>query len=171
MEKVEIDSWNFQRDCLILTTQLIRRAYGLHRQHGINFGAATQSPGVTRRRIETASATWVARIGQTIVGVVSYYERVRYPQSEPKWYARPGVCHFGQFAVAPERQHIGIGRDLLSRVEDRATADRKVELCCDTAISATKLLSFYQRLGFEPVDRHQWRDQNYESVVLSKRLI
>ncbi|HEY1682126.1 MAG TPA: GNAT family N-acetyltransferase [Candidatus Tumulicola sp.] len=170
MEKVEIAPWASDRDRFDIATELINEAYALHNDQGIRFGAATQSLKVTRRRIETATATWVARMGQIIVGVISYYDHVRYPRAEPKWYAHTSVGHFGQFAVAPWKQRLGIGRSLLSHVEDRAVADRMSELCCDTASTAMELLLFYKRLGFEEVDRHQWQRQDYESIVLSKRL-
>jgi ribosomal protein S18 acetylase RimI-like enzyme len=170
VERLEIIAWTSDYDCFTAATELIHRAYAVHRVRGITFGAATQSVAATRRRIKTSTATWIVKACQNIIGIISYYDCVRFPRTEPKWYARPDASHFGQFAVEPERQGLGIGQRLMSCVEDKAVADQKAQLCCDTASTATRLIAFYEARGFRPVDRHQWPNQDFESVVLSKAL-
>ena len=54
--------------------------------------------------------------------------------------------------------------------EERAIADSKLELACDTAEPAEHLLEYYARHGFRVVERHRWPHARYDTVVLSKRL-
>lgn len=169
MALVEISLWTPSDVSIAAATELLHRAYGTHRTDGILFGAATQDEATTRRRIETATATWGAWIDERLVGVISYYDHRRY-RSEPVWYKHNYVGHFGQFAVEPDEHGRGIGGRLLEKVQGRAIRDGKNELSCDTACTATNLVAFYVRLGFRDVGRHQWRGQPYQSIVLSKKL-
>jgi hypothetical protein len=57
---------------------------------------------------------------------------------------------------------------LIDVVEQRAMADGKSELACDTAELATELISFYQKRGFRIVERHRWPHARYVSVILVK---
>jgi GNAT superfamily N-acetyltransferase len=136
---------------------------------GLNYVAATQDAAITRKRIGSASACWIALQDHKLVGTICYYASHRY-ESEPDWYRRDDVCHFGQFAVEPLLQGSGIGSALLRLVERRAVADKKLELACDTAEPAAHLLDYYQRRGFRVVGHHRWPHARYTSVILSKRL-
>jgi GNAT superfamily N-acetyltransferase len=158
-----------ERDCIEELTRLLNGAYGRLSSMGLNYVAATQTASITRKRIRSATACWVARGNGRIVGTICYYALAR-DHSEPAWYRDAGVCHFGQFAVAPECQRSGIGTLLMQRAEQQAVADGKTEFACDTAESAAHLLDYYTRLGFRIVDRHQWPHANYLSVILSKAL-
>jgi GNAT superfamily N-acetyltransferase len=158
------------RDSLDDLTTLLRAAYRPLADRGLNFIATTQDVSVTQKRIESATACWVAVAAEDIVvGTVCYYAGAHF-SAGPQWYVQPGVCHFGQFAVSPKLQAGGIGSALLTRVEECAAADRKHELACDTAEPATHLIEFYERRGFRIVERHRWPHAHYDTVVLSKNL-
>ncbi|HEY3675146.1 MAG TPA: GNAT family N-acetyltransferase [Candidatus Tumulicola sp.] len=135
----------------------------------MNYVAATQDAMVTRKRVAAASACWVAYRDQVLSGTVCYYAHNR-GENGPLLYERGDVAHFGQFAVIPSVQGFGIGSALLDVVEQRALADGKLHLACDTAEPAAHLLDFYRKRGFEVVGRHRWLHARYVSVILSKAL-
>jgi hypothetical protein len=100
---------------------------------------------------------------------ICYYKSARH-RSEPEWYWRDDVCHFGQFGVHPPLQRSGIGSLLIDRAQNQAVADGKLEFSCDTADRANHLVAFYTRRGFRIVGKHTWPHTNYDSLPLSKRL-
>lgn len=150
-------------------TRLLNDAYAGLAAMGLNYVAATQDAAVTRQRIITASACWVAYEEHRLVGTICYYDQRRY-ESEPSWYGEDNVCHFGQFAVDPQLQRSGIGALLLSEVERRAIGDKKTEMSCDTAEKADHLIEYYRKRGLRAIGYHQWPHAKYKSVILSKRL-
>ena len=166
---MEIELFVAGRDSLSDITELLHRAYAKLGAAGMNYVAATQSPEITKRRIERAACCWIAREGAAIAGTIAYYDRAP-AEIAPAWYARAGVSHFAQFAVEPRLQRCGIGPALLLAAERRAIADGKTELACDTALPAKHLIAYYGRRGFREVARHRWPHAVYTSVVLSRRL-
>jgi len=106
--------------------------------------------------------------GNEIVGTVMLYPQQE--DSECAYYGRPGVFHFGKFAVLPERQGDGIGKMLFEAVESEAKRLGARELACDTAKPASDLIAMYRRWGLEIVGEQNWSITNYESVVMSKLL-
>ncbi len=136
---------------------------------GLNYVAATQDATVTRARVSAAPACWIAYRSHDLVGTVCYYAG-GHGADGPDRYALPDVAHFGQLAVVPRLQGTGIGSALIDVVEQRAMADGKSELACDTAELATELISFYQKRGFRIVERHRWPHARYVSVILVKKL-
>lgn len=166
---LEFGLFDDARDSFDALTRLVNAAYAQLADGGLNYAGATQDVNRTRSRVTTATVSFVVRQNGRLVGTICYYDHRRY-DSEPAFYGRDDVCHFGQFAVDPSLQRGGIGSRLLDAVEQRALQDRKAELACDTAEAARHLVAMYVRHGFRHVDTHQWNQQNYNSVVLSKRL-
>ena len=166
---VEILPFDAQRESFEELTRLVNGAYRQLGDMGLNYVAVDQGAEVTRARVESASACWVARRGGKLAGTICYYATSR-DRSSPAWYRREEVCHFGQFAVDPPEQRSGIGELLMEAAEARALADGKLEFACDTADRAGHLISLYLRRGFRVAGRHRWGHAGYESVVLSKRL-
>ncbi|HEY1429458.1 MAG TPA: GNAT family N-acetyltransferase, partial [Candidatus Tumulicola sp.] len=149
------------RDSYDALTLLLHSAYRRLADMGLNYVATTQDASVTRTRVAAADACWVAEDDGAIVGTVCYYAGLRHDR-EPAWYARAAVCHFGPFAVLPSLQGGGVGTSLLRAVEERALADGKTELACDTAEPASHLLEYYARRGFRVVGRHRWPHAVYD---------
>lgn len=157
------------RESLDEMTELLHRAYAPLEAAGMNYVAASQSSDITRRRVERASACWVARDDGALVGTIAYYTFAPADRA-PVWYSDPSVGHFAQFAVDPKAQRRGIGSALLLVAERHAAGDGKAEIACDTALPATHLIAYYERRGFRRIGRHRWPHALYTSVVLSKRL-
>ncbi|MGB8519261.1 MAG: GNAT family N-acetyltransferase [Candidatus Tumulicola sp.] len=166
---IRVSRFRPERDSFRDLTKLLNAAYTSLADAGLNYVAATQDVAVTAKRVEAASACWVAHAGEKLAGTICYYNGTR-AEAAPEWYAREEVGYFAQFAVDPALQGCGIGALLMNVAEERALADGNLEFACDTAAPARRLVRFYHRRGFRVVGRHQWAHARYESVVLSKRL-
>lgn len=155
------------QDCLTELTALVHRAYAPFGRLGLNCTGVDQSVDTTRRRIGRGDcfvAVWKGRI----VGTVTLCAPDL--RSECPWYRRHGIASAQQLAVDPAFQGKGLGRALLRCTEDRARARGARELALHTPRPAHQLLSFYQRLGFRPVECRQFTGKHYQSIVLSKPL-
>ena len=148
-------------------TDLLHRAYGPLAQAGFRFLASWQDEEVTRRRVE-GTECWVAERDGRIIGTAT----LRPPgcSKGTPWYERPDVAVIGQFAVEPACQGSGLGTALMKHLEARARAIGMAHVAVDTAEGATRLIRYYEGLGYRLVERVQWDVTNYRSVVLSKSL-
>jgi GNAT superfamily N-acetyltransferase len=154
-------------DSLAELTALLHRAYAALAQSGLKFLASWQDEEVTRQRI-SAQECWVAELDGRIIATAT----LRPPgQSRgTPWYERADVAEIGQFAVEPDFQGSGLGTALLQQLEVRARTLGALHLAMDTAEGATRLIHYYQRLGYAFVEHVQWEVTNYRSMVFSKKL-
>lgn len=113
-------------------------------------------------------STIVACDGDLIVGTITLKDAQQTTGSS--LYNRPEVAAFGQFAVRPAYQRLGIGSALLSLAEQLARENRVRVLALDTSEQATSLISMYQSKGYAFIEYVQWPDVNYRSVILAKDL-
>ncbi len=155
-------------------TLLLHRAYRSQVEMGLQPLAGRQSAEVTRQRTSRGEC-YVAVIGEAgkskterLVGVILFHEEE--DAEGPRWFRRPDVDSFSQFAVEPSLQGRGIGRLLLDKVESRAAESGAKELGLSMAEPDTKLMKFYERLGYRFVEHWQWPYTNYRSAILSKTL-
>jgi GNAT superfamily N-acetyltransferase len=166
---VTIALYDANKDSLDELTLLLHRAYAVLADRGFNYVAATQSPLVTEKRLQ-AGIAYTARLNEQIVGTVTYYSTSPDTPEEPDYYKKSEVGHFGQFAVLPEMQKLGIGGMLVELIESVALSDKKEEIACDTAEGATNLIEYYTRRGYQAVGYQQWGHACYRSIMLSKSL-
>lgn len=156
-------------DSLALITGLLHRAYKQHADKGIKALAAFQPEEVTRKRI-AGGECYVALYTGRIVGTILF----RPPgaaggtQTGTPWFTRPDVATFSQFAVEPEYQGRGIGSELMSLAERRAFENGAAELALSTPEPAAWLVMMYERHGYRIVERVNWNETNYTSVIMSK---
>jgi GNAT superfamily N-acetyltransferase len=149
-------------------TALLHAAYAVLGDAGLNYTAVDQSPETTRKRL-SGGAGFVAIDGDgRVVGTIVYHAP-GIIRSTP-WLERPGVAHFGQFAVAPAFQRHGSGSLLLNHVETVAQAAGAAEIALDTAETAHTLVDWYVKRGYRAVEHAQWKGKRYRSVILSKTL-
>jgi predicted N-acetyltransferase YhbS len=148
-------------------TELLHRAYAPLALAGLRYLATYQSAEITRERL-TAGHPFVALREGAIVGTATLYPPDA--NSPCELYRQPGVYCFGQFAVLPELQRGGIGRQLVEHLEAVARQLGATVLALDTAEGAVHLVEWYQRLGFRLVQYVEWDVTNYRSVVMSKAL-
>lgn len=76
-----------------------------------------------------------------------------------------------QFGVDPEYQKTGIGSRLIETAEQCAIKDGAEEIALDTPETATELIAFYNRRGYNSHVHAKWNEVNYRSVILRKVLI
>lgn len=149
-------------------TRVLHRAYKKWADKGLRFLATYQDASMTRQRCAEGQ-TIVAELNGEIVGLIT----VNDPKNsfKIKWYERPGVTSFHQFAVDPAVQSLGIGSTLLLEAEQLARSRGITELALDTSEHAIELINYYTRKGYRKVDTIKWDHTNYASVVLSKSII
>ncbi|HYF14799.1 MAG TPA: GNAT family N-acetyltransferase [Phycisphaerales bacterium] len=171
-------------DSIAELTQLLHRAYAKQVAMGLKPLAGRQDDATTRNRVFSGEC-YVAvhhiplpdlddpagvrvETRQKLVGSILYHE---VEEAEgPRWFHRPDVGWFSQFAVDPDYQGQGIGQMLLSIVERRAREDGAGELALSMAEPDTDLMNFYLRRGYRFVEHWQWPYTNYRSVILTKTL-
>ena len=134
---------------------------------GFRYVATHQDDATTARRLH-AGLPLAAECAGTIVGTITLCAPDT--QSDCAWYRQPAVFIFGQYAVSPPFQCLGIGSRLMGYVEDQARAHGALELALDTSEDATHLIRWYQMRGYRFTDTVSWDDTNYRSVILSKTL-
>lgn len=148
-------------------TSVLHAAYEQLLDLGFRYLATHQSSDVTRSRISKGTC-FLAVDAERIVGTITYYSSINTGGSPH--YDEAGVCSFGQFGVLPEYQGKGSGKMLYDHVEQRAIRDGAQYIALDTSEGALHLIELYRRWGFAVVEYAQWKDVNYRSVIMSKRL-
>jgi GNAT superfamily N-acetyltransferase len=150
---------------------LLREAYRPLAENGIEFSAASEDVEATRRNIAEGECYLGFVDGELAATVVLRPSGARPFGVHPvKWYRGKGVANFGRLAVRPKFQGAKLGVELLGFIEARARDLGCTELALDTSERAGHLIEYYSRIGYLPVDQHQWRDKSYRSVILSKSL-
>jgi GNAT superfamily N-acetyltransferase len=148
-------------------TLLLNRAYQKLTTKGLRYLAATQNVATTQKRIEKGQC-YVAIYNNQLIGTITYYPKNK--GDRHPWYKQAFVAKYGQFAVEPSFQHIGLGVKLIQLVEELAARDGFKEITIDTAASATELINFYLKRSYRFIDFATWKETNYTSVLLSKSL-
>jgi len=161
------------RDSMDALTDLLHRAYAPLAAEGMNFAAATQDGATTARRAAEGQCFVAERRGR-IVGTVTVcgpYDPAVAPWAEgvPSFRDRD-TAHFHQFAVDPELQRQGLGRQLVTACEQWALAHGYKRMALDTAEAAESMRAMYRRLGYVEVSRVQWEGTNFSSVIMEKAL-
>jgi len=162
-----IRRWRETDDAFALT-DLIHRAYQQLADQGLNYIGTHQTVEVTLERLAQGES-WCVEIDDEIVGTITLFAPGE--QSGCEYYRNEKPCAFGQFAVDPQYQGLGIGKALLELAEQRGRDWGAKMLACDTSELAHDLISMYRRLGFEVVGEADWRPQvNYKSVILARAI-
>ncbi len=152
-------------DSLAHLTGMLHRAYKQHADRGIKALAAFQPEEVTRKRVAGGDCH-IATYLDKVVGTILF--RGPGQLSGTPWFERKDVATFSQFAVEPEFQGRGIGSELMSLVESRALSAGATELALSTPEPAAWLVQMYERHGYRIVERVNWNETNYTSVIMSK---
>ena len=167
LEQITVRQLN-ERDSFEELTLLLHRSYKRLADMGFRYLATHQSPQKTKERA-TDGYCYVVEFDNKIIATVTYYNS-RQTAGSP-WYEREDVCSFGQFAVDPEFQSMGIGSMLLGLVENKARKENAKHIALDTAEGAKHLIKYYERRGYKFTEFVQWSETNYRSVIMSLELI
>ncbi len=167
MDRIHIRPLN-EEDAIPAITQLLHAAYAPLAAMNFRYTATHQDDEVTRSRL-LRGLPWIAELDGEIVATVTLYPEPT-PASDCSWYRKTGVSTFGQFAVRPDLQRLGLGGQLIALLEREAIAYGASELALDTAEGALHLILWYEKLGFRFIEFMDWSTTNYRSVVMSKTL-
>ncbi len=148
-------------------TALLHLAYAPLADMGLKFWATHQLPVDTRDRCSNGF-TLVGELDKALVATVTFYGRSE--TSGSPWLNSPDVASFGQFAVHPNLQGLGIGSRLIQECERLAKVNQSNHLALDTSENAVHLIDYYRARGFRFVEHVRWDSVNYRSVVMSKQL-
>lgn len=163
---VTIRQFSHEDDVTELTV-LLNKSYQSLADLGFKFLASHQDASVTLDRISKGKC-FIALDDDRIIGTISYY-----PPEATKgslWYDHINVASFGQFAVDPGFQRMGLGHKLLSLVEQYAFETGAEHLALDTAEDADHLIKYYQNRGYKFVEYVQWTLVTYRSVIMNKNI-
>jgi GNAT superfamily N-acetyltransferase len=155
-------------DSLDELTELLHRAYAPLAAAGFRYTATYQDVDTTRRRAAKGDC-YLLMEGPRIIGTITLIAPTT-PYGDCEWYERSDVAVLTQFAVAPEYQRRGLGSELVRFGEVRAAELGALEVAVDTAEGARHLIDFYEKRGYREVGHAQWKQTNYRSVLLSKRV-
>jgi len=155
-------------DDLIQLTRLLNTAYKPLAEQGMKYLASHQGVDVTKKRIKNA-VCFVAYLNEQLIGTITYYDTSR--AGGISWYDQDFVATYGQFAVDPDLQKTGIGSMLIETVETLALKDGAREIAIDTSEHASDLIAYYKKRGYREVATTKWKEVNYRSVILSKKLL
>jgi GNAT superfamily N-acetyltransferase len=149
-------------------TRLLHAAYAPLAAMGLRYTATHQDDEVTLGRLQRG-IPFIGEWNGDIVATVTLYPTAG-PTSSCAWYREPGVFYFGQFAVRPDLQRHGLGRQMIGVLENETIARGGRELALDTAEPAHNLRRWYEKLGYRFIEYADWSSTNYRSVILSKAL-
>lgn len=164
--KLKIRKFN-SSDSIEALTELLHRSYKSLADIGLCYLATHQNTEVTAERISKGEC-YIALLNDEVVGTITFEDAAT--ASGCEYYARADVAKFNQFGVVPELQGQGIGGQLLDFVENRAKETGAAYIALDTADKAQHLISFYQKRGYLIVSKADWKETNYESVIMAKKL-
>lgn len=154
-------------DSISELTLLLNRAYATLAELGLRYTATYQGDAITRDRI-AKGVCYLAEINKILVGTITYYPPAALTF---QYYGdRPEDAVFGQLGVDPEFRERGIGKELIAQVEAAAQKDGASAISLDTAIPATHLIRWYEKLGYSIVDEADWDSTNYRSYIMRKEL-
>jgi len=164
---VTIREWS-ESDSIPELTKLLHRAYKPLADMNLRFLATHQSDEITLERI-SKGICYLAEMEGKVVGTVTFY----FPENMAgtPWYEKEGIAKFGQFAVEPEFQKLGIGSLLMDYIEEETRRRNYAELALDTSEDAKHLIAYYEKRGYRFIEYVQWEDVNYRSVILSKTML
>ena len=134
---------------------------------GFLYVASHQTDEITFDRIRDCYCL-IANMDGKMIATITYYKNCG--PEYCAWYDRAEVGHFGQFGVEPEYQQHGIGSRLIECIEKYAKDSGDEELALDTAEGASHLIDAYSKRGYRFIEYVNWKDTNYRSVVMSKKL-
>ena len=154
-------------DSISRLTHLYHRAYAKQIGLGLRPLAGRQDESTTRSRAAEGEC-YIATRRNEILGAVLLNEREHV--DFPTLFTRPHVSHFSMFAVDPREQGAGIGAMLLDAIEHRSIEIGCTRLAMSVAESDQDLIRYYEKRGFEIVNRWQWPYTNYTSLIMSKEI-
>lgn len=145
---------------------MIHSAYRQRAAKNLRYWATHQTVADTAQRFASGQGL-VAEADGRLLGTLTV--RPPQPEAEVALFRDPATWTLCQFAVLPEHQETGIGRQSHGAALAHAGARGGHTMALDTAAPATDLIAMYGRWGYRIVGEYDWRTHtNYPSVVMSR---
>jgi len=154
-------------DSLDELTFLLHKSYKKLADLGFMFLATHQDVKTTKQRADN-SECYVAMLDNKIIGTICYRSPTTKAQHE--YYDQPFVASYGQFAVDPEYQKMGLGSKLIDFVEKCALRNNAKEIGIDTVEGTIELIEYYKKRDYYFKTYAQWDTTNYRSVIMTKQI-
>jgi ribosomal protein S18 acetylase RimI-like enzyme len=138
---------------------LLNAAYKELSDKGLNYTATFQDEHTTYQRVNEGRA-FVLLDDHQIIGTILFTIKNH----------KTGLntAYISQFAIDPLHKKMGLGSQLMDYCENLAEAEGFDGVQLDTAIPADHLVQWYQRRGYNIVDKVHWDGKTYDSYVLEK---
>lgn len=139
-------------------TELIHQAFAKKDQQGMRYHGAYQSVETTQQRGQEGMcfvALWDGKLVGTATLVL---------QQKHAWYNGKLSGYMGQLAVHPDYAGKGVGQALLQKRMEICRQKNVDELIMHTAIHATDLIGWWQRLGAQKVELLSTPGTNFYAV-------
>ena len=149
-------------------TRIIRAAYAQLSAMGLKYWATWQEAADTKKRFDRGHG-FVALLGDRVVGTITIYGPDHGNKSPI--YRDVDTYGIGQFAIDPELQGNGYGKELQQFAEGWIRNRRGKRVALDTSEQATHLIAMYEKWGYTIAGNVDWRPfTNYLSVMMVKDL-
>jgi len=166
-KEFEIRKFDEKKDSVSELTELLHRSYKRLADMGLRFMATHQDDEITKRRLQKGES-FVVEHDKKLIACITLYKSKG--TNRCIWYNQEGVSYFGQFAVEPSYQQMGVGSKMMDFIESYAHEKQAKELSLDTSEEAQHLIEYYQKRGYRYIQHHKWDEVNYRSVVMSKKI-
>lgn len=172
---VVILPFDSQRDDLGMITQIVRSAYSKYKDRGIYKATINQNVEETLRRLKESGAEgMVVYSNGQLVGTitVNLTKNIIHENLQSRFnLSGKKILTFSQYAIDPSFQGGGIGKQVLSWVENRARSLGADYLALSSAYLAEESVQYYQNRNYSNTGILFQRPQaEYLSLILIKRL-
>ena len=149
-------------------TQLLNRAFAELKEQKLDYAAASQTPEVTKARIDGGSCV-LARVSGQLVGTMSYH--ICHNEGTGKWYEDDTYISFSQMAIDPDYRNNGVMMEMMKYLMIHVLRDKEIKsTISDTSMKADHLVKTYVKTGMQIVDVISWPGTNYYSYVFRRAL-
>jgi GNAT superfamily N-acetyltransferase len=167
---IELAPRRYLPDDAVALTALLNDAYREWSDRGLNFTAATQDVETTRARTGEG-ACWVIEQGGELAATLTMSFPPASDVQQLTGVARvPGRAWLGQIAVRESLRGQNVARKLYDVACEWASQNGVTSVGLDTAVPAERLVSMYERWGFQREGTVRFPGKTYDSLVMVQPL-
>lgn len=92
------------------------------------------------------------------------------PVASAQYYFKEYYMYIGRVSVIPEARGYGIGKRIMDYLEGIAREHSTYEIKIEVRLSIPQNISFYNKIGFEVIEQHEYPDATDSWYVMRKIL-
>ena len=120
-------------------------------------GAISETTDQIREKISRKGGAILVHDGPEAVGSAQYYVQDDY-------------MYIGRIAVLPGRRGKGIGRAVVSYLEDLARSKGQKQVRLEVRLSLPENVIYYTRLNYIPIEEHEYPCKSDRWIIMSKSI-